>query len=266
MKSNSTENKRVLAVMPHPDDVEILCGGTLLRLVECGFGVHIAHMTPGDKGSAQEPSEVIAAIRREEAQRGAACLRAESCRCLEFEDLSICFDNPSRRRVVELIREVDPLLVITTPPHDYMFDHEMTSWLVRDACFSSSVPNYSTESGTKPGSGVPYLYYSDALAGHDIFGRSSPASCIVDITNQIDQKTVALSQHESQRAWLQKQHGTDDYLKSMQEWGARRGEEIGVAFGEAFCQHVGHPHPQDDLLAKLLGYHFLDGQDMQNTQ
>ena len=50
--------------MPHPDDVEILCAGTLLRLKEQGYELHIATMTAGDKGSAVLSREEIAAIRR----------------------------------------------------------------------------------------------------------------------------------------------------------------------------------------------------------
>jgi hypothetical protein len=45
----------------------------------------------------------------------------------------------------------------------------------------------------------------------------------------------------------------DDYIESMRRRSTRRGQEVGVAYGEAFCQHLGHPHPTDDLLARLLG-------------
>src|SRR5258708_1174932 len=66
------ENRRVLAVFPHPDDMEILCAGTLLRLCEQGYELHVATMTAGDKGSAERSRPEIAAIRREEARKGAA--------------------------------------------------------------------------------------------------------------------------------------------------------------------------------------------------
>jgi hypothetical protein len=44
----------------------------------------------------------------------------------------------------------------------------------------------------------------------------------------------------------------DNYIESMKSWSGKRGGEIGVAFGEAFSQHVGHPHPHDNLLAQIL--------------
>lgn len=245
-------NKRVLAILPHPDDIEILCGGTLLRLKELGYEIHYGMMTPGDKGSAVLSREEIAAIRRQEGQDGAKLLGAASWTCLEFEDLSICFDNPSRRKVAGLLRKVDPFLVITTPPADYMFDHEVTSMLVRDACFNAGCKNYPAEGDAPPINGLPYLYYSDALEGHDIYGNDSPVSCIVDITNQMDQKAAALAAHDSQRSWLQKQHGMDNYIESMKTWSAKRGQQIGAGYAEAFCQHLGHPHPHDNILAELL--------------
>ncbi|NUQ71744.1 MAG: PIG-L family deacetylase [Chthonomonadales bacterium] len=243
---------RALALMPHPDDAEILCAGTLLRLGRAGFDLHIMTMTAGDLGSPDRPRAEIATIRREEARAGAAVIGA-TCACLEFDDVRIVFDNPSRERVVAALRRVDPTLVITTAPDDYMFDHIITSQLVRDACFTAPAPNYETAGGERPSSRVPYLYYADCIEGVDMFGVPVPASIIVDITGEIDAKTAALECHQSQRAWLRAQHGMDDYIDTMRRWSARRGAEIGVAFGEAFRQHRGHPYPSDDLLARTLG-------------
>jgi LmbE family N-acetylglucosaminyl deacetylase len=248
-----TENRRVLAAMPHPDDMEILCAGTLIRLRKLGWEVHVATMTPGDKGSATLPPEEIAALRRREAQRGAEAIGAKSYQCLEFADCEIVFNNAARRRVVGLLRAIDPALIFTTPPDDYMLDHEITSRLVRDACFNAPMRNYMAEGSAGPSSGIPYLYYTDAIEGHDIFGQPSRVTGIVDISAQIERKVEALACHDSQRSWLQKQHGMDNYIESMRDWSARRGQEVGAIYGEAFCQHRGHPHPTDDLLARLLG-------------
>ena len=248
--NSSFPSHRVLALMPHPDDIEILCAGTLLRLrEEAGCELHLVTMTAGDKGSATHTSAEIGAIRRAEAEAAARSLGAASYSCLDFHDLEIVFDNVARRRVTQVLREVDPFLVITTPPQDYMFDHEITSQLVRDACFNASVPLYADST---PATSVPYLYYSDAIEGHDLWGAPSRVSCIVDISSQIEAKSRALMCHDSQRSWLHKQHGMDNYIESMKSWSAQRGEQIGVNFAEAFGQHLGHPHPQDDILAQML--------------
>lgn len=250
---NPSTNHRVLALLPHPDDCEILCAGTLLRLKqEAGFEIHIATMTAGDMGSPDLPRHQIAAIRREEAQKGAEILGAASYTCLEFEDVEIVFDQDARHRVAAMLRKLDPAIVFTTPPNDYMFDHVITSQLVRDACFNAPMNNYQTPGGEKPTSGIPYLFYTDALEGHDIFGVPSPTTCLVDISMQIEQKAAALACHASQREWLRAHHGMDEYIETMKSWCARRGKQIGVAYAEAFCQHLGHPHPSDNPLIALL--------------
>ena len=247
---------RVLAIHAHPDDIELQCAGTLLRLKQRGCTISLATMTPGDCGSAELSADEIANVRRMEAQRSAELLGADYT-CLEFRDLSIVFDNDSRQRVAEVIRRTRPDLVITAPPVDYMSDHEITSRLVRDACFSASCPNYVTHQWdpAAPTTRIPHLYYVDAIQGIDYYGRPLPTDFILDVTDTFEQKLKMLACHESQRAWLRRQHGLDEYLDGCRRWSAARGKEINVDYGEAFTQHRGHPYPHDDLLGQLLGSH-----------
>ena len=243
----------VLAIHAHPDDIEFQCAGTLLRLASSQVVLHVATMTPGDCGSAEMTAEAISEVRRTEARSAADVLGADY-RCLEFRDLSIVFDNPSRRRVTEYLRTVRPDIVLTAPPVDYMPDHEVTSLLVRDACFNAPIPNYTTgaDDPASPLDKIPHLYYVDAIEGVDWFGQPQPAGMIVDVTGTFERKLEMLACHESQRAWLLKQHGMDEYLESCRRWGSARGSEIGVEYGEAFRQHLGHPYPGDDALTRLL--------------
>src|SRR6186997_1275241 len=94
-----TEPVRVLALHSHPDDIEFQCAGTLALLRDRGCHLTVATMTPGDCGSAEHDAETISEIRRAEARAAAKLLGAEYF-CLEFRDLSIFSDDPSRRRVV----------------------------------------------------------------------------------------------------------------------------------------------------------------------
>ncbi len=245
---------KILAIHAHPDDIELQCAGTLIRLKQIGCKISVATMTPGDCGSAELSPDEIAEVRRMEAVRSAELIGADYT-CLEFRDLCIVHDNDSRRRVTEVIRKTRPDIVITAPPVDYMSDHEMTSRLVRDACFNASCPNYVTHQWdpAEPTLKIPYLYYVDAIQGIDYFGRPLPTDFIVDVTETFEQKLKMLACHESQRAWLRRQHGLDEYLDGCRRWSAERGKEIGVDYGEAFTQHRGHPYPHDNLLQQLLG-------------
>ncbi|MEW4489623.1 PIG-L family deacetylase [Thalassoglobus sp. JC818] len=244
---------RVLAIHAHPDDVEILCAGTLALLKDRGCHISIITMTAGDKGSAELGAEEISNVRLNEAANSAELLGADY-HCLKFFDLCIDNDDAARKRVTEGLRLTRPDLVITAPPVDYMTDHEMTSKLVRDACFAASVPNYSTEQWdpAPPTSRIPYLYYVDPIEGVDWFGNPVPRDFVIDVSSTMERKIDMLACHASQRDWLRQQHGMDEYLDSCRRWSAKRGEEIGVAYGEGFRQHVGHPYPHDNKLLELL--------------
>jgi N-acetylglucosamine malate deacetylase 1 len=244
---------RILAIHAHPDDIEITCAGTLALLKQQDCSIVMATMCPGDKGSAELGSEEIAAIRREEARKSAEMLGAEYM-CLEFRDLTINVDKESQQRVTEAVRRARPDIVLTAPPIDYMSDHEMTSRLVRDACFNASVPNYVTEQWdpAPPTEKIPALYYVDPVEGIDWFGNPVPYDFIVETSSTFQLKIDMLACHDSQRAWLREQHGMDEYLESCRRWSQKRGAEIGAEHGEAFRQHKGHPYPHENVLRGLL--------------
>ncbi|MFO0918322.1 MAG: hypothetical protein U0872_08415 [Planctomycetaceae bacterium] len=112
--------------------------------------------------------------------------------------------------------------MLTAPPIDYMSDHEITSRLVRDACFNASVPNYVTHQWdpAPPHVKIPHLYYVDAIEGMDWYGGKQRIDFVVDISAQFERKLEMLACHDSQRAWLRKQHGLDEYLDGCRRWSA----------------------------------------------
>jgi LmbE family N-acetylglucosaminyl deacetylase len=228
---------RIVSIHAHPDDAEILAGGTLALLAQRGHDIAIVTMTPGDKGSDKLSPDEIAAVRRLEAETAAMLIGAEY-RCAEFRDLEIFSDHASRRRVVELIRQLRPDLVLTASPVDYLCDHEATSSLVRDALFAAPARNYVTDS--PPLDRIPHLYFMDPI------DELVEVDFVVDVTETFEIKRAMLAAHASQREWLQRQHGMNDYLASMEAWTERRG-------GEGFRQYRKHPYPQSPLLQELLG-------------
>ncbi len=253
--SESITSEAVLAVGAHPDDIEFLCAGTLALLKQRGYRIAMATMTAGGAGSVTLNLTETANIRRQEARESASILDADYF-CLEFTDFGIVFGENAVRRVTALIREVQPQVILTHAPHDYMADHEETSRIVRQACFAAPVPNFDTAGlpgSAEPTRGIPYLYYADPIEGTDIYGRPVETSLIVDITETMETKEEMLARHESQREWLRSHHGIDQYVEQMRLWSASRGEQIGCAFGEGFRQHLGHAYPHDNLLRTILG-------------
>ena len=271
MEKTFATRRVALALLAHPDDAEILCGGTLIRLREqCGFEVHIATATAGDCGSSTLPPNEISAIRRAEGQQAAELIGA-SYHCLEEMDVNVIFNHQANRKVIDLFRRISPTLVLTHPRHDYILDHEQTHLLARSAAFSFPIPNASDVPFAKadkrasdqlsgdelpgPGElpGVPHLYYVDPMEGRDPYsGQVVDATTCIDITNDMDRKAAMLACHASQRDWLREHHGMDEYLDAMKRHSAMRGRAIGVDFAEAFVLHRGHAFPQNDWLAELL--------------
>src|SRR5262245_32344946 len=257
----STTNPRrvALTLMAHPDDAEMQCAGTLIQLADAGWEVNIAVVAAGDLGSTHLSREEIATLRRREGVAAAAKIGA-TYHCLDEPDVQVVFDKPANRKAIDLFRRVAPSLVITHPRRDYMLDHEQTHLLARSAAFSYPIPNASTLPMV-PGSAIPWLYYCSPVENRDPYTLelSSPTT-YVDITRQINRKAEMLACHASQRDWLRAHHGMDEYIEAMRRYAAERGSEINVAYAEGFVQHRGHPFPQNDLLAEVLGGKRSDAQ------
>ena len=244
--------KRVLAFGCHPDDVEFQCAGTLALLAGLGCQVHVATMAGGEVGSAELPPQKIRQVRLAEAARSAAVIGAEFTYAGGY-DLEVEYNADYRRRAVRVLREVDPDVVFTHPPMDYLGDHEETSRLVRFAAFIAPVPNFDCGVVTRPTTRVPHLYYWNAAGRRDIFGRPLPLSTAVDVSGAMRTKSRMLACHASQRQWLKQQHGYDRYLDVMRAHARQEGRPFGLKAAEGFIQHRGEGYPQDNILKTLLG-------------
>ncbi|MFG0247777.1 MAG: PIG-L deacetylase family protein [Phycisphaeraceae bacterium JB051] len=246
-----SETNVVLVMMAHPDDAEILCGGTIIRLASLGWKINIATAANGNCGSVELGCEEIAQVRNLEAKKAAAVLGGVY-HCLGLSDLQVTYTPENIAKTIDLFRQVNPSLVITHPRHDYMLDHEQTHLLARAASFAFAIPNASTLP-LPDGAVVPYLYYADPLEGCDPYtGRMVKPTTFIDIADVMPAKSEMLACHASQREWLRKHHGMDEYILAMQRHGAMRGQACHNEYAEAFVQHRGHAYPQDDLLARLL--------------
>ena len=251
---NMKKNRNILAVGCHPDDIEFMCSGTLKLLKDRGYRIYMGIIAKGDCGSAVYNLVDTTLIRRKEAKEAAKLIDAELIMMGE-SDLRIFFDDMTKMKVTELIRKTDPLIVFTHPHEDYMEDHEVTSRLVRHACFSAPIPNYLTfdKNPAPPTRQIPYLYYFAPIDGKNIYGEFVPQRIYVNITDVVDFKADMLACHRSQKDWLFKQHGMDMYTENMKRTALLYGKDSGFKYAEGFTQHRGNAFPQNNILKEVLG-------------
>jgi N-acetylglucosamine malate deacetylase 1 len=218
---------RVLAVGAHPDDLEILCGGTLARYVQEGHDVVMCNATLGDRGTFAHTSEEIARIRLGEAKRAAEIAGAEHV-TLGLSDAEVdATDRDQVRLVVDLVRDARPDVIITHSPNDYMSDHNEISKLVFGASFHATLPLYETD---KPHYGtVAPLYYMETVMGIDF----RPVE-YVDVTATFETKVAMLEAHASQLTWLRDHDGVD-VVEQMKTVTRFRGQQCGVQYAEGFA-------------------------------
>lgn len=117
----------VLAVAAHPDDAELGCGGTLLRLRNQGKRIAVVDLTRGELGTRGTPE-----IRKREAAEAAKILGLEFRANLELEDGNVIPDKESRLKLVTVLRQCRPRLVITHSPGGHP-DHGKAATLVTEA-------------------------------------------------------------------------------------------------------------------------------------
>ncbi len=223
---------RVLAVGAHPDDLDLLCGGTLARFVRDGHEVTMCHATDGDKGSYVHTSQEIARIRIREAQRAAMICGAEHA-SLGLHDGEVSAGELEQRRLmVDLVRAVRPDLIITHSPNDYMSDHNEISKLVFDCSFHATLPLLDT--GKPHHDKVAPIFFMDTVSGLGF----TPTE-FVDITDVIATKAAMLESHQSQLTWL-RDHDGIDIVEQMRTISAFRGDQCGVAYAEGFAPCLTH--------------------------
>lgn len=173
----------VLCIVAHPDDAEILAGGTLIKLVDQGYRAGIVDFSQGEMGTRGSAEE-----RMREAACSAGVMGIQVRENLHFPDAHIENTVANRRKVVEVIRKYRPALVITHDSNNRNPDHTHTSFLVRQAAFTAGLAKYDT--------GQEHHRPDKILYGMEYY-ESAP-SFAVNITAQFERKMKALACYQSQ--------------------------------------------------------------------
>ncbi|MGH8020046.1 MAG: PIG-L deacetylase family protein [Opitutaceae bacterium] len=217
----------ILAIGAHPDDIEILCAGTLALYAQQGHHVSMASFTCGDMGDMKIPPAKLAAMRRTEAEESAAIIGA---RLLwpGIMDEHVFSNEIQRRVMIDLIRQADPDLIFTHGPTDYHPDHRYVSQLVFDSYFQKGLPHIPNQSEPACRFAQTHVYFMDNIAGIGF----APID-YVDITPVMETKRRMLRCHRSQAQAIAGLAGRD-IMKMTEIQCSFRGLAAGCAFAEGF--------------------------------
>ncbi len=203
---------RVLFIGAHPDDNDIRGGGTALLYTRLGHQVKFISVTNGDAGHQSMAGATLARRRAEEARKAGEYGGFEYI-TLDNHDGELEPTLENRKKIIRLIREFKPDLVITHRPNDYHPDHRYTSTLVQDAMYMVTVPNICPD--------TPFLEYNPVLVYlQDNFTKPQPfqASVVVAIDEILPQKLKLLDFHVSQvYEWLPYNYGYLDKVPGDRE-------------------------------------------------
>ncbi|WP_396214343.1 bacillithiol biosynthesis deacetylase BshB1 [Gemmatimonas sp.] len=176
----------LLAIGPHRDDVELTCGGTLIKAVDDGRTVGILDLTQGEMGTRGS-----AELRAQEAEIARQHMGVHVRENLGLPDAGIRNDDDTRATLVRVIRKLRPRVVIAPAPRGRHPDHRRTTELVRDACFLAGLRKYA------PGDHEPFRPFKLL---HVITYREdyTKPTFVVDISAQFERKLAAIQVYGSQ--------------------------------------------------------------------
>ncbi len=234
----------VLAVSPHPDDVELHCGGLMIRFADLGYATGIVDMCQGEKGTRGTVDG-----RKREAAAAAEMLGLSERMNLELPDSRIGTCETHRDTLLGAIRRYQPDMLLV--PHEAARhpDHEATARLAREAAFLAGLEKIESDHPAfRPRKVVFYFT-------HHRFQEPRP-SFIVDISSAFDRKIESVKAHRSQF------HDPDstepetfisrpEFLEEVEAQNRYYGSLIGARYGEPFV--VREYLSIDDPLAHFVG-------------
>lgn len=220
-------NLDLLAIAAHPDDVELTCGGTLLKMAQLGYKTGILDLTAGEMGTRGTPE-----IRAREAAKAAKLLRVSWRDTLGVPDSDVQATRQHKLHLAAVIRQLRPRTVILPYWEARHPDHYNASTLGYEGCFLAGLKQLPLED-------EPYrpfkILYSTAYA--DI-----RPTFVVDISAQYELRRKAILAFASQfrpkkGERSSKVHLAIDRLEAeMNQLARHYGQMIGAQYGEPFFQ------------------------------
>jgi N-acetylglucosamine malate deacetylase 1 len=218
-------NLDLLAIAAHPDDVELTCGGTMLKMAQAGYQTGIVDLTAGEMGTLGTPD-----TRAKEAARAAKILKVKYRGTVGIPDSDVQASREHKIRLATTIRKLRPRTVIIPYWEARHPDHYNASTLCYEGCFLAGLKQLPIE-------GEPFrphkILYSTAFA-------SVRPSFVVDITAQFAQRLKAIQAFHSQFKGTTRKRkvflAIDRLEEEMNQIARHYGDMIGVRYGEPFLQ------------------------------
>lgn len=228
----TTQN--VLALMAHPGDAAVLCGGTLARFAATGAKVTIACVSDGAAGNKlmPVPREKLAPQRRRHEEQACSVIGAD----LGWVGLAdgLLFDQTQMiGLLVDLVRQIRPDIVITHHSRDYHMDNRTVSNAAYQACRLCLLENFPSK--LPPMTSVPMLYYTDSW-----ISRAFEPTEYVDISDSIDTKLKMVRSNKVGVNWLRKLDGLDIF-GLVKTTAAFRGMQSACRYAEVFAADPSWP-------------------------
>ena len=233
----------VMAFGAHPDDIELGCGGTLIKLTDAGHTVVLVDMVRGELGTRGTPE-----TREAERTRAAQMIGAVARENLALEDGNIHTSAESKRRVATVVRKHRPHLVLIPYYKDRHPDHYHTSEVVYEGTFLAGLTRYETgQPSYRP---VKVAYYMGWYEFEPTF--------IVDITAQFERKMEAIYAYSTQfrpddTSYDQTRLTSPEYHWMLRNRMGYYGSLIGVQYGEGFLIR-GRLQVESPLLADFFSF------------
>jgi LmbE family N-acetylglucosaminyl deacetylase len=214
-QNQTVEPRRVAVFTPHPDDAEIICGGTMARWAAEGHGVTLVLLTGGHNGS-DDPEmthERLAATRRQEQLAASAILGVKETIFLDYPDSTLVANLDLRRHLVKIVRQIKPHVVICMDPTRFWIspgyinhpDHRAAGEATLAAVYPAARNRLTFLELAEEGY-EPWVVEEVYITG------PTDADIAIDITDYIDVKIAALNAHVSQISeW--------EVDKFMRDWG-----------------------------------------------
>ena len=219
----------LLAIAAHPDDIELTCGGTLIKLVKQGRKVGVLDLTRGELGTRGNEQ-----IREAEAAEATRILGIHVRENLALRDGNIEVNQATRLQVIQIIRKYKPELLLIPHWLERHPDHEHAHTLSREAWFYSGLQKIKTVfEGVQQEPFRPRSYY------HFMQTYEFVPSFVVDITDEYEQRMEALRAYRSQFYDPQSEEretflSTPEFMEMLRTRFEYFGDRIGRKYGEPF--------------------------------